>query len=57
MSLLQRLRPYCWLVLFLSLIIAAYSLLALAMAGSLSGTPNLLEREGEPVRRLLRRRG
>lgn len=40
MSRLRRLRPYCWLVLFLSLAIAAYSLSALVMVGSLSGAPN-----------------
>ncbi len=37
---LRRLRPYCWLVLFVALAVAAYSLSALVMVGSLSGVPN-----------------
>lgn len=40
MSVLRRLRPYCWLILFVSLVGAAYSLLGLVMTGSLSGAPN-----------------
>lgn len=46
MSLRRRLRPYCWVLFFLSLSIAAYSLSALVMVGSLSGAPNYsMERE------------
>jgi hypothetical protein len=40
MSVLRRLRPWCWFLLFFSTLVAAYSVLALAMAGSLSGAPN-----------------
>lgn len=40
MSMLRRLRPYFWISLSVSLLVAVFSFLALAMVGSLSGAPN-----------------